>query len=273
MDYTIYIPTKGRKGSDLKTLEQVLKFSDMKPIIVCPAAEIEYFQSIYDSNFIWAIDKKYLGQVWQQILEYCPTQGVIIIDDDLRFCVRYIGIYDWLEQIKGKELNEMFHWINEQLDAGFVHGSISIRKGNHFIEESFRDCANAKDCLFFNRDVLLKENARLDRLKTMQDFDITLQLMSKGYPNRVGYNWCTDQMDPAAEGGTTLYRTPDVQREAAEQLHEFWPDFVKVVKKKAVSKSSIYGGERYDVKVAWRKCWKNKDKNHKQVIQVPEPIL
>lgn len=273
MDYTVYIPTKGRKSLPLYTLSQIQKFSDVNPIIVCPTEEAESCR--FQNLPVQTVDKKYLGQVWQHILENCPTQGVIIIDDDLRFCVRYIGIYDWLEQIKDKELNGMFQWMNEQLDAGFVHGSISIRKGNHFIEESFRDCANAKDCLFFNRDVLLQENARLDRLKTMQDFDITLQLMNKGYPNRVGYNWCCDQIDPAAEGGTTLYRTPEVQKEAAYQLAEFWPDYVKVIKKKAKSKSTIYGDERYDVKVAWRKCWKNRltTEEHKTFIQTPELSL
>lgn len=273
MDYTVYIPTKGRKGQELKTLSQILKFSDIKPIIICPTNEFDNFAHQYHPNIVRAVDKKYLGQVWQHILENCPTQGVIIIDDDLRFCIRYLKIHDWLEQVKNKELNNMFSWMNEQLDAGFVHGSISIRKGNHFIEEDFRDCANAKDCLFFNRDVLLKENARLDRLKTMQDFDITLQLMNKGYPNRVGYNWCCDQENPTAEGGTTLYRTPEVQKEAAYQLAEFWPDYVKVIKKKAKSKTAIYGSERYDVRIAWRRCWKNRDTDHETLIQVSEPIL
>jgi len=273
MDYTVYIPTKSRKNLSLKTLEQILIYSDIKPIIVCPKEEAENFQRQYDPNFVQIVNKKYLGQVWQHILENCPTQGVIIIDDDLRFCIRYLGIHDWLEQIKDKELIDMFKWINAQLDAGFVHGAISIRKGNHFVEEDFRDCTNAKDCLFFNRDVLLAENAKLDRLKTMQDFDITLQLLSKGYPNRVGYNWCCDQINPAAEGGTTLYRTPKVQKEAAYKLAEFWPNFVKVVKKKAKNKSSIYGNERYDVKIAWRKCWQNRNLNHNQLIKVPEPIL
>jgi len=271
MDYTVYIPTKGRKNSSLKTIKQILTYSDIKPIIICPKEEVNRFK-IYDLS-IKAIDKKYLGQVWQYILENCPTPGVIIIDDDLRFCVRYLGIHDWLEQIQNKELNEMFNWMSNQLDVGFVHGAISIRKGNHFVEEDFRDCTNAKDCLYFNRDVLLAENIRLDRLKTMQDFDITLQLLSKGYPNRVGYNWCCDQIDPTAEGGTTLYRTPKVQKEAAYQLAEIWPRIINVVKKKARNKSNIYGNERYDVRIAWRRCWKNRDKNHKQLIKVPEPEL
>lgn len=273
MDYTVYIPTKGRRSVELKTLSQVVAFSGIRPIIICPEEEVENFQHLYPSELIQSVDLKYLGQVWQHILENCPTPGVIIIDDDLRFCVRYLKIHDWLEQVEGDQLDDMFSWMNEQLDAGFVHGSISIRKGNHFIEEDFRDCTNAKDCLFFNRDVLLKENARLDRLKTMQDFDITLQLMSKGYPNRVGYNWCCDQIDPAAEGGTTLYRTPEVQKEAAHQLAEFWPDYVKVIKKKAKSKAAIYGDTRYDVRIAWRRCWKGRDTDHETLIQVPEPSL
>lgn len=269
MDYTVYIPTKGRDG-ELKTLQQVLVHSNIKPIIVCPSEEVLNFQESYPQLIVKVVDKKYLGQVWQAIVEECPTTGVMILDDDLRFAYRYLGIHNWLEQVDEFMLDDMFKWMSDQLDEGYVHGAISIRKGNHFQEDSYRECGNAKDCLYFNRDVLLKENARLDRLKTMQDFDITLQLMSLGYPNKVGFDFCCDQMDPAAVGGTTLYRTPDVQKEAAELLHSFWPDFVKVVQKKAASKSSIYGDTRYDVKIAWRKCWNNRDDDHQTVINVPE---
>lgn len=272
MDYTVYIPTKGREG-ELKTLQQVLDHSDIKPVIVCPSDEAHnkwLGNKMVDGLEIKEVNKKYLGQVWQTIVEECPTTGVMILDDDLRFAVRYLEIHNWLEQVKDKELNDMFKWMEDQLDAGYAHGAISIRKGNHFQEDSYRECGNAKDCLYFNRDVLLQENARLDRLHTMQDFDITLQLMSLGYPNNVGFNWCCDQMDPAAVGGTTLYRTPEVQKEAAEQLAGMWPDFVQVVKKKAASKAGIYGDERFDVKIAWRKCWNNRDDDHRTVINTPE---
>ena len=274
MDYTVYIPTKGRQGLPLLTMGYLMEFSDVHPIIVCPSEEADNLRCQYNTYSVQAVNMKYLGEVWQRILENCPTNGVIIIDDDLKFDVRQKGWSNDLEPIK--DLNPMFEWMSDQLDAGYAHGAISSRKINclrNSIESDLHDCANAKDCLFFNRDVLLQEGARLDRLKTMQDFDITLQLLSMGYPNRVGYNWSVDQKDPAAAGGTTLYRTPDVQKEAAYRLASLWPDFVKVIQKEAASKEAIYGGTRYDVRIAWRKCWKHRDKNHKQMIQVPEPVL
>lgn len=260
----MYIPTKGRVGS-LRTLTYLSKYSNIIPTLVHPANED------HNHSRVKIVDKKYLGQVWQQIIEDCPTRGVIIIDDDLKFIIRYKGWSDILVPIEN--LNPMFDWMIEQLDKKYVHGAISIRKGNYFIDDEFRDCTNAKDCLFFDKEVLLGENIRFDRLKTMQDFDITLQLLSLGYPNRVGFNWSCDQKDPLAIGGTTLYRTPEVQKEAAYQLAEMWPGIVKVVQKKAASKAKIYGDTRYDVKIQWRRCWKNRDVNHQQIIKVPEPIL
>lgn len=264
MDITVYIPTKGRQEK-LLTLKALLKYSNIRPILVHPDSES------HDYNKIQIVNMKYLGQVWQHILEQCPTNGVIIIDDDLKFNVRYKGWSDTL--IPVRDLNPMFDWMVEQLDKGYVHGAISLRRGNNFTNEDFKDCTNAKDCLFFNKRILLDENARLDRLKTMQDFDITLQLLSLGYPNRVGYNWSCDQKNPVAPGGTALYRTPEVQEEAANQLADMWPGIVKVVKKKAASKKAIYGNTRTDVRIQWRKCWKNRNQEHKTFIQVPEPIL
>lgn len=259
MDATIYIPTKGRQ-EPLLTLEK-LEPTKIEPVLVHPSNECHKFSGQH-----LHIDCQYLGQVWQEILELCPTPICIIVDDDLRFATRLGGIAGMLFQSEPEEIEEMFAWMIQQAEF-FAHGSISIRKGNHFIEDSYRDNANAKDCLYFRKDILLRENTRLDRLKTMQDFDITLQMFSKGYQNRVGFNWTVDQENPTAPGGTTLYRTAEVQKEAAYQLQELWPDYVKVVKKKALNKQDIYGAERYDVRISWRKCWDEKGRHHAKILK------
>jgi hypothetical protein len=201
MDATVYIPTKGR-NKPLLTLQK-LEHTSIRPILVHPCNEHHRYAGKHLN-----IDHKYLGQVWQEILERCPTPVCIILDDDLRFATRMNGLAGYLDPATPHEIEEMFDWMIRQAEH-FAHGAISIRKGNHFIQEFHRDNTNAKDCLYFRKDVLLLEGIRLDRLKTMQDFDVTLQMFHKGYPNRVGYNWSVDQEDPSALGGTTLYRTAE----------------------------------------------------------------
>ena len=104
MEATIYIPTKGRK-EPLLTLKNI---RHLHPVLVHPGEKHDYDgpQKI--------IDKKYLGEVWQIILEDCPTQCCIIVDDDLRFATRWAGFAGMLEPSESKDITEMFEWMAVQ---------------------------------------------------------------------------------------------------------------------------------------------------------------
>jgi hypothetical protein len=96
----------------------------------------------------------------------------------------------------------------------------------------------------------------LGRVPVMEDFDLTLQLLRAGFPNRVSYEFCWNQRGSGSEGGCSTYRTGEMQAAAARRLAELHPDFVKVVTKS--SKSNWKQGdmqERVDVIVQWRKAF------------------
>jgi hypothetical protein len=90
----------------------------------------------------------------------------------------------------------------------------------------------------------------------MEDFDLTLQLLRLGKPNRVFFEYCWNQRDSGATGGCSKYRTPEMQSDAAHRLAEMHQGFVKLVTKKSKDTSTSWKGmkERVDVIVSWRKA-------------------
>jgi hypothetical protein len=94
----------------------------------------------------------------------------------------------------------------------------------------------------------------MGRIPVMEDFDLTLQLLRKGYPNRVSYQYVWNQRGSGAEGGCSSYRTAEMQTNAALKLKELHPDFVSLVTKTA---GTVWKDmeERSDVTVQWQKAY------------------
>ena len=96
---------------------------------------------------------------------------------------------------------------------------------------------------------------KFDRIQFMEDFDVTLQLLRAGKPNRLLHAWCHDQVTSNAPGGCSTYRTLAKQGVAAHSLKKLHPEFVRVVEK--TTKTAWGGATRTDVQIAWKKAYKS----------------
>ena len=104
----------------------------------------------------------------------------------------------------------------------------------------------------------------------MEDFDVTLSLLELGYPNRITYKYAWGQGRSGDDGGCSLYRTSEMQKNAAIRLAEFHPRTVKVVNKRSKTKWGGLDSEvRVDVIVNWKKAFKPKrlENNSKKGIR------
>jgi hypothetical protein len=255
MELTVFIPTRGRTGAGHTTLNELKKFSEMKPIVVCPENEAGHYRSY--GYVVMPCPLIGIGPTRQWILENSPSRGVVMFDDDMYFSFRPTPNEPVLERIT--DMMPMFSWISGQLDGGFPHGGISARQGNQHIPRKFADCIRVNNCHFFDRDLFLATKIRFDALPVMEDFYVSLSLLLMGYPNRVSYHYCWSQRGSGAKGGCSLYRTSAMQADAANQLHALFPEFVKVVTKTSISGSGLFAGQRTDVNIAWLKAWASRN--------------
>lgn len=256
MDLTVFIPTRGRTSMEHITIQEMKKFSSRTPVVVCPPSEAFHYKN-YTKADVMVCPTDGIGPTRQFILENSPTRGVVMLDDDMYFSYRPVptlGGAGCLERIA--DLEPMFQWVSDQLDAGFMHGGISARQGNQNIELQSADCIRVNNAHFFDAEQYKRMSLRFDLLPVMEDFYITLSLLTLGFPNRVAYHFCWSQRGSGAKGGCSLYRTAELQAKAAEQLHDFFPNYVKIVEKESDSQVGVMA-KRKDVNIAWLKAWQD----------------
>lgn len=264
MDLTVFIPTRGRTDYTSISFEEISKFSDVRPVIVCPRNEVAHYDRVVASEARWTkrepckvlgLDDSLhgIGPTRQAILELSQTRGVMMIDDDMYFSRREDPEVGGA-LVRCTDLRPLFQWVSDTLDAGYAHGGVSARQGNNHMHRANVDCTRVNNVHFFDREVFLGEGTRFDALPVMEDFHVTLSLLLKGYPNRVAYHHCWSQRGSGFKGGCSLYRTPEVQAQAAEELHRQFPQFVKVVEKESASQHGAMA-VRKDVNIQWLKAW------------------
>lgn len=191
-----------------------------------------------------------IGRVRQYAIDFAKDK-VVMLDDDLKFATRRRDDPTKFEDAAPDRVEAMYVAIFNALDV-YAHVSVSTREGgNRCIEDYVWDTRLLR-VLAYRADVLRNEGISFNRIPVMEDFDVTLQLLRKGYSN-VSINWMVqDQLGSNLAGGCSTYRTLAVQRKAALELQALHPDFVTVVTKQ--TKTAWQGQERTDVRIQWKKA-------------------
>jgi hypothetical protein len=178
---------------------------------------------------------------------------IAVIDDDIGFLIRRDD-HTWkLRTSKDVEVIQMFAEMNEKLDL-YAHVGISGREGNNRVEGNYALNTRMMRLVGLNLDVLNKYNIRY-RLQNRLDFDMNLQLLRLGYENYVFYKYAQGQKDSNAPGGMhdLPERKPDEMKQNALLLEQMHPGFVTAVMKKTKTDWGS-GGERWDVRIQWKKA-------------------
>jgi hypothetical protein len=220
-------------------------------MVVGPKDAPAYFQRFGEDNVL-VVDIKGIGAVRQHIIDISDG-AVLMLDDDLSFFTRREDDPKLLQKADKVAVRAMITRMARLLEQ-YAHASIAVREGAN---------RNPHDELLFNQRCLralgyhaptLKElGVRFDRLPVMEDFDVALQLLRKGFPSATLNRWCQDQGASNAPGGCSSYRSLKVQSKGARGLAKLHPDYVTVVQKEAKG-----GGEwavREDVRVQWKKAF------------------
>jgi len=269
----IAIPSCGRSTVEKQVTIRSLRNIPYKTVICVPASEARrYRNNITDFEVVEVPDDiKGISDTREWILfelsKKMKEQRVLMLDDDMDFCVRTNGMEDpALTTIKEpKRIEQMLDMLDRWMNEGFIHVGLSARQGNnHFptksdydekgVARKWRDASRMMNAYAYDVSMLKKLKVNVGRNKVMHDFDLTLQLLRLGYPNRVSFEYCWNQRGSGKTGGCSTYRDAAMQAASAHQLKADHPDFVSVVTKK--SKSNWQGmEERVDVTIQWRKAY------------------
>lgn len=193
-----------------------------------------------------------IGPTRQWIIDTAISRNadkVVMLDDDLVFATRRDDEPTKFREATSADVLLLFSSIHTYLDR-FAHVGVATREGgNRDTSDSVLNTRLLR-VLSYRTDVLREQGIRFDRLEFMEDFDVTLQLLERGYPN-CKINWIVhNQRSSNSPGGCSTYRTLEGQSNAARGLRDLHPEFVDVVTKK--TKTAWNGKERQDVRIQWK---------------------
>lgn len=260
----IYIPTRSRWQRCL-TLDQLGPLALRRPVyLVVPEEQRhQYIELSAASTQAWgcrvpvlappgvkgiAATRQFIGR---HAAAYTHAhKKFIMLDDDLRF-VRRKSKDDWhLQPNKPMDHVMMLAKVEAYLDK-YAHVGISARQANNQMdlpaEYSVRCIrALAYRTHEFNRCVH-------GRVNIMEDFDVTLQLLAKGYPNAVLTYWAQDQAQTQAKGGCSDYRSHKLHENNVRKMAALWGDGIVRLRQKQ-NKTGGEFGSRLEATIYWKKA-------------------
>ena len=270
MTMLLFIPSRGRfTPKELKrgVLADIPPSWRSKTTMVVPAAEYGLYLEglraigpVGDSVSVKAktdIDGISATRQWCGKLAHdrCYDKFVML-DDDIRFLVRRdVDTWRMKSPPAPREVEACLWRISKMLDT-HAHGGVSSRDGNNRAgivgPDFFKENERYLRLLAFRTYAFL--SCEHGRVPVMEDFDVSLQLLSRGFKSFVLYYWAQGQTMTNAAGGCSTYRTHELHEAAARKLAELHPGVVSL--RTAHKKMDAEGfGTRTEVTIQWKKAY------------------
>lgn len=249
----IFIPSLARAEQVNHTFDNLPPAAQGRALLVVGPKDAPAYAARFGSHRLYITDAKGIGKVRQHIIDI--SEGpVLMLDDDLSFFVRRDDDRTKLLKATPKDISAMIKRMESTLGR-YAHAAIAVREGANRNTEPVIHNTRCLRALGYNATELKRLGVRFDRLPVMEDFDVALQLLRKGCPSLTLNDWAQDQGTSNAPGGCSTYRSREVQAKGARGLAKLHPDFVTVVTKE--TKGAWGGGERTDVRIAWKKAYES----------------
>ena len=251
----IFILTYGRHNRQ-HTFNNLPKVIQDQTTLVVQAREKHLYKQ-YANILVLPSKIETISPTRQYVMKWAQKQGIkklCMLDDDLRFDIRRMDEKGKFYVASEKDVVKLFKEIEKRLDK-YAHVGVLAREGGNRVLEPVRECTRMMRVLAYQVDTFFENKINFDRVIHQQDFDVTLQLLRKGFKNLVLCEWVQGQGSSNAPGGCSHYRTIESQSSNASKLAELHPGFVKVVEKE--TKGAWGGGKRLDVLVQWKKAYES----------------
>lgn len=248
----IFIPTKDRPWQDQHTVFAIRAAEQYQMKKYPVALVVETEQEAYNLRElklpIHVTGVAGISAARQWILDHTDDEKVLMLDDDLSSWALRSGDGRYLKSTSAPAV--AFEQI-EDLLGNYAHAGIGHRQFANG-KPLYAHCERMLRALGYRADVLKAAGIRYT-LPLMEDFEMTLRLLTRGFANAVYYGVVQDQAMSGAPGGCTAIRTLELHNQCAEKLAEMFPQYVKT---KQVEGWEL--GIRTDVSVQWKRAYHGK---------------
>ncbi len=256
MPMTYYITSRGRVHNQITLNNLPPEIRDQVWLAVYESEAKEY-RKIHPRIFVCPDQSHGLSWKRQFIMTSSKTDYICLLDDDIRFNKKRLDDVTKMVPADDQTVLDAFALLGSWLVSGdFAHVGMITRGGANRILTPYVETTRMMHVLAYNRRIFINEGIRFDRLICMSDFDVTLQLLEKGYNNRLLASCLSDPSKSNSTGGCSIYRTPDLLEESAHGLAKLHPLYVSTRLKITEEDTwKGFGGLRTDVTVQWKRCY------------------
>ena len=236
----IIIPTLGRIQNQ-KTFNNLPSRWKEKVQFVVQHHEYKEFCNVHGASHVNKLPKEIdnIAATREWIHNNFKHDKYFVFDDDLEFKVKEPNKGNdtkWLTRFFNHEdFDDMFEIVEKWMDDGLVHGAL----GTTWIIPTLADWPYSDNLkimtnVFYNGPKVPKD-IEWSRVQYAEDFDVNLQLLTKGFKNRRFHKYIVDAGNTNDEGGCSTSRTLEAHNKSQQQLKDLWPDFIRITQKIATS--------------------------------------
>lgn len=250
---TVYIPTLGR--TTRQETARALKNAGIPYALVCRPDEAQKLSESHPVMVEPANLPPGIGYTRQFIMDNADGDKILMMDDDLAFARRGKRTDNplYLTPCTNEDIVAMINLIEDHLGEEYAMVGISSREGNNRKESEYNENTRIMRVFGLYKPSFVAAGCDFTSLKVMEDFDVTLTLLTHGFKNIDINTFTNNQPGSNLDGGCKEYRTIETQGEAARTLAAKYPGLVVPVEKE--TKTSWGGGTRTDVRIYWKKAY------------------
>ena len=249
----IFICTHGRRNRQI-TYDNLPPDIQKRTVRVVQKCEAHLW--IHDNVLVLPDEVRDLPST-REWLQHNTGPKICMMDDDLVFSTRRTDDPTKFQMPAYGDIEAMFTQMELMLDM-YAHVGVSHREGANRNVNNFLFAGRMMRVLAYRTDIVVKEGIISNRTPDVEDFDVTLQLLRKGYANCILNSWVQNQSGSDQTGGCSGYRTPQTHDRDVRIFAAAHEGFVKVVKKKTKDRwCADENGERTDVIIQWKKAYKS----------------
>lgn len=250
----IIIPTYKRVEKQ-KTFNSLPSFWKARTYFVVNSEEAPELKKLYVKEgaivIVHPSEINSIGKKRAWILKQKRWDKILMLDDDLFFASKKTGSNS-LTLATEEEIGKAFFRISRKLNS-YMHVGILPRLGaNNKPSKGWIENSRAIYALGYKASEVRKI-CELGRVELREDMELTLQLLTKGFPNAILCDICLEQSYNAS-GGCSEDRTVELGNKQAILLNKLFPEFVTVTKREYKT------GARFEVVVAWEKAYLSSQK-------------
>ena len=213
-------------------------------IFVVSGDNIGFAKTIRDITYEFAVNRQ--SRFW-------------ILDDDLKFLRHYEKDDGKLKKqpMTDSDFDEVLKRTEEWIDAGFPHGAFGTTWNNPLGKFPYVENSRIMANKYYDGMAISKIWNDIDWVGCCgaEDFYVNLQLLTKGHPNRVWYEFVVDAGASYKDGGCAGYRDVEFHNKSCEELQKHFPEFVTLKFKDIVSSPNMKGNKLARSQVQWKKAY------------------